>query len=620
MLVNEPESFEGYTLYAKGEVRLLDHLGRLVRAWEAPKWANLAKLLDNGNLLLSGNIKIDPERNVVWRYSRLPQNHDLLTLPNGNVLSLSHVHAEALALGANPDNVPCPLLRGPVVVEIRPIGPDDGEVVWRWSALDHLVQDFDPEKPNYGVVADHPELVDVNFHLLQAKCDIRGRADWLHPNALAYNAELDQIMLTVRRFSEIWIIDHSTSIAEAAGHTGGNSGKGGDLLYRWGNPRAYQRGTVADQRLFGPHNAHWIPEGLPGAGNVLIFNNGNERGYSSVDEVALPADGYNYRLDEGAPYGPDKVVWRYAADPPHSFHAHQGSGAQRLPNGATLITDGPSHRIFEVSREGETIWEFAAPGELYRAYRYGPNHPGILSLLEFHLAAYRAAVAGEPVARSLFDLYLMDGALAYVKETCEPEDADGRFLLNIVPERADDLPQNRRRFGFDRLDFDFFTRGAAFDGKCVARVPLPEYPIASIHTAQRNPDGGADLWSASFWLNSEPQRAAYRAALASEPVARNAFNLYLLDDNLVYTQERCDHEDTQPRFFLHIVPERVEDLPRNRRESRFDNLDFEFFLRGALFDGRCVAVVPLPDYSIASVRTGQFGPQGEIWSAEFAVE
>ena len=258
---------------------------------------------------------------------------------------------------------------------------------------------------------------------------------------------------------------------------------------------------------------------------------------------------------------------------------------------------------------------------MYRAYRYAPDHPGLRSLdLTPYQTAYRAALAGEPAARSLFDLYLADGALVYVKEPCEPEDAEGRFLLNIVPERTEDLPRNRRLSGFDRLDFDFFTRGAAFDGKCVARVPLPDYPIASVHTAQRNPEGGADLWSASFWLNSEPQRAAYRAALAAWPVARSVFNLYLLDDNLVYTQERCDQEDAQNRFFLHIVPEHPDDLPENRREFGFDNLDFDFFLRGALFAGRCVAMVPLPDYAIASIRTGQFvRGEGELWSAEFAV-
>ena len=135
------------------------------------------------------------------------------------------------------------------------------EVVGEWSVWDHLVQDYDPAKANFGVVAEHPEL--------------------------------EQILISARNFSEIWIIDHSTTTEEAAGHSGGNGGKGGDLLYRWGNPQAYRAGTFADQQLFWQHNPHWIPEGLPGAGNILIFNNGYEYegrypDYSSVVEITPP--------------------------------------------------------------------------------------------------------------------------------------------------------------------------------------------------------------------------------------------------------------------------------------------------------------------------------------------
>src|SRR5262249_3692287 len=115
--------------------------------------------------------------------------------------------------------------------------------------------------------------------------------DWTHVNAVSYNAKYDQVMISVREFNEIWILDHSTTTEQAASHTGGRSGKGGDLLYRWGNPRAYRAGSTGDQRLFAQHDAHWIPDGLPGAGHLLVFNNGGGRpdgNYSSVDEVELP--------------------------------------------------------------------------------------------------------------------------------------------------------------------------------------------------------------------------------------------------------------------------------------------------------------------------------------------
>ncbi len=630
LLVNEPEALDGYTLFTpedSGLAYLIDNHGRVIHMWTLRHRPPLVKLLDNGNLLTSANRIFDADGNAVWNY-RYPQHHDLLEMPNGNILSLSHVlilREEAVALGANPGSIACPALWATHIVEIRPTGPADGEIVWQWSALDHLIQDFDPKKPNYGVVADHPERIDINFTLAEARCKNDLRLDWHHANALDYNEDLDQVMITVRHFSEIWIIDHSTSAEEAAGRTSGNGGKGGDLLYRWGNPRAYQRGTLADQRLFWPHNAHWIPRGSPGAGNVLIFNNGSEypgaeRGYSSVDEISLPADGYNYRLDEGFAYGPNERIWRYAADPPDSFYAHGGSSAQRLPNGGTLITDLRAGRIFEVAREGKVVWDLVNPALIvYRAYRYAPDYPGLrgLDLTPRHQTAYRAAVASEPVARSVFDLHLTDGQLVYVKAECDQGDTGHRFFLHIVPERAVDLPPDRREHGFDNLTFDFFLNGALFDGKCVASAPLPEYSIVSIRTGQFV-RGEGEVWSAMFWLNPERYRAAYRAAVASEPVARSVFDLHVTGGQLTYVKEECGQEDTANRFFLHITPERADDLPPERGEHGFDNLDFDFFLNGASFDGKCVASVSLPDYPIVSVRTGQRNQdKGDLWSAMF---
>ncbi len=503
----------GYTLFspARGDyARLIDHSGNLVHTWLS-HGSPLAKLLDSGNLLIYGNVEIDPDGNIVWKY-RHPQHHDLLKLPNGNVLILSAEllpFEEAIALGANPGSVhsiACSSIMGTRVVEARPTGADSAEIVWEWSVFDHLIQDFDPEKPNYGVVADHPERVDLNYVLAEAPC-ASDQVSWTHANALDYNAELDQIMITVRYFSEIWVIDRSASKEEAVGSVGGNAGKGGDLLYRWGNPRAYGAGTPADQRLFRPHAGHWIPEGASGAGNILIFNNGweypgFERGYSSVDEVVPPSDGYNYRLDTGSAYGPNEPLWTYAADPPESFYSRARSNAQRLPNGNTLIADGLAARIFEVTRDGKTVWEFAHEMQhprdgVYRAYRYPPDFPGLRYLdLTPRRTDCCAAAEDEPLARSTFDLYLMDEALVYVKEQCGQSDIADRFFLQIVPERPDDLPEERREVGFDNLDFDFFLRGALFDGKCAASVPLPDYSIASIRTGQFGP--GGELWSAGI--------------------------------------------------------------------------------------------------------------------------
>ena len=172
-------------------------------------------------------------------------------------------------------------------------------------------------------------------------------------------------MLSVFEFSEIWVIDHGTKTEEAAGHEGGKYGKGGDLLYRWGNPRAYRAGTVKDQKLFGQHNAHWIAKGLPGEGHVLVFNNGMRRtggAYSSVDEIVLPVDDKGrYEYAKGKAYGPDKPTWSYTAPKKIDFYAPFISGAERLPNGNTLICSGTNGTIFEVTPKDEIVWKYVNP-------------------------------------------------------------------------------------------------------------------------------------------------------------------------------------------------------------------------------------------------------------------
>ena len=235
-------------------------------------------------------------------------------------------------------------------------------------------------------------------------------------------------------------------------------------------------------------------------------------------------------------------------------------------------------------------------------------------------AMRRAKENGRLLARSVYDVHLSDGELVYVREDCDPLETERPFRVSVFPQRADDLPEEWRARGYERFWFDFHKHGALLeDGACVALFPLPDYPIAGIRTAQYGEDEG-DLWEAAFSANPERYAAAYRAVAGSEPLARGAFNLHLLDGDLVYAKEPCAQTDTEARFFLHVVPERVSDLPEARREIGFDNLDFRFFLNGAWFDGRCAARVSLPDYPIASVRTGQYvSGVGEIWSAEFAV-
>lgn len=405
------EVFPGYTLVQEltsTNTDLIDTEGRVVHRWTSRyKLGGGAYIQPNGNLLrtcilprnpfnaacpgLSGAAELlDWDGNQLWSYEfgnkEKTLHHDITLLPNGNILMIGveqKTKAEQIDHGRDPSRMRHDVMWFDYIVEIKPTGKSGGEVVWEWHMWDHLIQDFDPKKKNYGVVADHPERIDINF--IEENILARGNAtmarlqslgyvggggaamdprsglpDWTHANSIAYNADLDQIMMSVRGPGELWIIDHGTTREEAASDKGGRHGKGGRLLYRWGNPQAYQRGTPQDQAFFGQHDAHWIPKGCPGEGNILVFNNGDNRkdgAYSSIEEIKPPlrADG-SYEIGEGAAFGPEKPAWQYVASPKEAFYSQFLSGVQRLPNGNTLICSGMTTEIFEVTPKGKTVW------------------------------------------------------------------------------------------------------------------------------------------------------------------------------------------------------------------------------------------------------------------------
>ena len=239
-------------------------------------------------------------------------------------------------------------------------------------------------------------------------------------------------------------------------------------------------------------------------------------------------------------------------------------------------------------------------------------------------AVRRAREAGPPLARAAhrsgYDVYLGNEELVYVNDSCNPTETERSFHLNAFPERPSDLPDSRRTHGFERFHFEFYRNGALVDGKCIALLPLPDYPIVGVQTGQYTEDGG-DLWHAEFLINPARRWADASAGASGEPVEQDMFDVYLANRALVYLKEPCEQRDANARFFLHIFPERVGDLPDERREHGFDNLDFAFFPNGALFDGKCAAQVPLPEYAIASIRTGQFVRGGnEVWRTEFPAD
>ena len=293
------------------------------------------------------------------------QHHDIKKLPNGNILMLvieKKTLAETIAAGFNqakfqPEIATTGIMLPDYVVEIKPTYPVGGTVVWEWHTWDHLIQDFDASKLNYGVVKSHPELISTAGDLKNLP------SFWNHMNSIDYNADFDQIALSVRGNSEVWVIDHSTTTAQAKGHTGGKRGKGGDLIYRWGNPITYGAGTAADQRYFQQHDVEWIKTGYPGAGNMTCFNNGLGRGdYSSADEFvpAVDANG-NYSMVAGTALSPANFIWTYKGTTVDPMYSENISGAYRLPNGNTIICSGTVGQFLEVTTAGEIVWKYICP-------------------------------------------------------------------------------------------------------------------------------------------------------------------------------------------------------------------------------------------------------------------
>ena len=240
----------------------------------------------------------------------------------------------------------------------------------------------------------------------------------------------------------------------------------------------------------------------------------------------------------------------------------------------------------------------------------------------WHIDANRVAAATPPVISSNFDVYHSNGRLTYINEDCDWVDARTRFFLHLTPQNTDDLPDERREFSFDNLDFNFKERQRWALGKCVAVVDLPDYDIASVSTGQYIYGVGTTVWGGKFPLNltKAALESAQAAVAAGPPLARNVFDVYRNGNRLTYIKENCRPADTQPRFYLHLTPQNVTDLPPGRRRHGFDNLDFVFAEQGGMFDGRCIATVDLPSYEIAAIQTGQhISGAGRVWSSEFAL-
>lgn len=365
--INVSDGFTLFTPTTNNEVYLVNNCGEVVNHWTFTEFPGATcYLLNNGNLLRAGlnNLEIrDWNNNVVWTYAttanNILQHHDIEPLPNGNIICIvadKYPIAQITLQGRNP-SITAANFKLDKIIELQPIGSNDAAVVWEWKFKDHLIQDFDASKLNYGVVDNHPELLDINYNNGET-------SDYIHLNGIDYNANLDQILISARHLSEIYIIDHSTTTAQAASHSGGNSNKGGDFLWRWGNPEVYRQGNQSNRKLFLQHNPEWVKNGYLDEGKITVFNNGDNPSAQTFSSVVL----LNPEISNGQyqtlnnKFLPETYEWSFSGSILGTIlQEGRQSGTHSLPNGNIIISEASTGRVSEITKTGTLLWSYRNP-------------------------------------------------------------------------------------------------------------------------------------------------------------------------------------------------------------------------------------------------------------------
>lgn len=437
LFLDKEKAFAGYTLFGVGSrTYLLDLEGRVVHTW--PVGTN-PHLLDNGNILdaakddpsgFQGFKEVDWDGRTVWEYTEkrpgYAPHHDWVRIFNKKLnapttlylANKSISNGQAIAAGADPKNGPYRDCQVDSIVEVNM----KGEIVWEWCFFDHGVQDVDSSKPGFvgegKSVADYPGRINLNMPGRPLK------RDWLHCNSLDYNPDSGHIVVNSVQ-GELYVIDHDGTFDAADPKAGifRAAGPAGDFLYRFGDPARYGQGeaprvmenwdsaTSGDKQMGGAHDAQWIRAGLPGAGHLLVFNNGqylcqrtpqssileinpflDAKGRDTGKYVNPPDAGYRREsYDHDTHNQPrrisNQIVWSYKSINSHGFFSHIGSSAQRLPNGGMFICSDTEGHLFEVAPDGSLAWEYINPvtrdgavkvlgdvlpmtNSVFRAYRY----------------------------------------------------------------------------------------------------------------------------------------------------------------------------------------------------------------------------------------------------------
>ena len=421
---------EYYSLYqetaAGNETRLIDSDGTLLHSWAnglAAPSGSTAYLREDGLLQRSGQRGnggggflagsfgtlqlVEWEGDVVWEFDLQVSgdrtlHHDVKPMPNGNVLATVwdfFPAAEIEALGWTP------VAGGNGVwmerlIEIEPnLVTGSAEIVWEWSLSNHLIQDADSSATNFGDVAATPGKIDINFNSGITS------GDYFHISGIDYNPERDEIVLCPNNIDELWVIDHSTTTAEAATSTGGNRGKGGQIIYRWGNPAVYDFGGGAESPKFleRAHDPRWLRCPESGIWQITVHNNDRVDADpgdsdSQVLELDLPIDeDGDYVLAAAGTFGPAAPRVLYEVDPTNDFFRTPFmGGAQKLRNGNILITLATIPRLVEVDSTGAIVWEETLPGGgfVFKAQNYPINYSGYGPSLPVNYDVWKTAHFG----------------------------------------------------------------------------------------------------------------------------------------------------------------------------------------------------------------------------------
>jgi len=377
----------GYRFFIENggtECYLVDELGNMIHQWEFDM--NLGQdieLSDDGNLFgmfkiedptfsfggASGLIRrIDKNSNLLWEYRIADDDnishHDLEIMPNGNLLVLvwQRITSESA------QEVGFETTEDIFVEKIIELNPSKDEIVWEWNSWDHIVQNKNILISNYGEPQDHPEKIDILYNFNSDVHQFVAQGDIMHANGLSYNPDLDIIAISVNFYSEVWFIDHSTTTEESKTDTGGNYQRGGDLIYRLGNPKTH--GKSNDQLLDFNHHPSFV--NTESSTNLLIFNNNNTEEISKIMEFRLPD-----LNDEGILENNPELIFLFSDN--DLFHPRV-SGAVRLPNGNTLICEG-DYGYWEVNPNGIVLWKYDGKGQsFWRGLFYPKDSEAIISL------------------------------------------------------------------------------------------------------------------------------------------------------------------------------------------------------------------------------------------------